>query len=110
MFDQSLRHRILCYRLIAVDVIVNDHNLSPSRAVQVMKGSIAWLQATINNQRSFPMPDIWFRVSALAQGGILSSRLVVKYCEQGQRLTNNTIRSRYLDGQLHPDVYHFLYL
>ena len=49
-----------------------------------MKGLIAWLQATINNQRPFPMPEIWFRVSALAQGGILSSRLVVKYCEQGR--------------------------
>lgn len=62
---QVMKYRVLCCPLIASDVIVNDHDLPPSRVVQVLKGINAWLQATINNQRSFPMPDIWVRVSAL---------------------------------------------
>jgi hypothetical protein len=65
--DQFSKHLVLCCPLIAFDVIAKDHNPLASRAVQVMKGLITWPQATIDNQRSFPMPDIWFRVSALAQ-------------------------------------------
>lgn len=85
---QVMEYCVLCCPLIAVDVIVNDHNLSPSRMVQVMKELIAWPQATSNNQRSFPMPDIWFRVSTLAQSRYLSSSLDANCCGQdrGSRL------------------------
>jgi hypothetical protein len=41
MIDQSFGYRVLCGPLIAFDVIANDHNLLPSRAVEVMKGLVA---------------------------------------------------------------------
>lgn len=38
MLGQYHERRVLCCPLVAFDVIANDHNLLPSKAVEVMKG------------------------------------------------------------------------